>query len=95
MIYVVDTNILTWFLDSNKRLSPKYKRILLNEKNTFLFSTIALAEIKHLIGIKRNKINFKSVLEHLGESDNCIVYPVDKAVPISWDKCSKNHFCYR
>ena len=95
MIYVVDTHIFIWFLNSNKRLSPKYKRILLNGKNIFLFSTIALAEIKHLIGIKRIKINFQSVLEYLCESNNCIVYPVDEAVPISWDKCSKNHFCYR
>ena len=80
MIYVVDTHILIWFLDSNKRLSSKYKRILLNEKNTLVFSTIVLAEIKHLIAIMRIKINFNSVLDYLSESDNCIIYPVDEAV---------------
>ena len=80
MIYVIDTHILVWFLDSNKRLSSKYKKILLNEKNTFIFSTIVLAEIKHLIAIKRIKIDFNSVLEYLSNCDNCIVYPVDETV---------------
>lgn len=80
MIYVVDTHIFVWFLDSNKRLSLKYKKILLNEKNTFIFSTIVLAEIKHLIALKRIKIDFNSVLEYLSNCDNCIVYPVDETV---------------
>ncbi len=80
MIYVIDTHIFVWFLDSNKRLSSKYKKILLNEKNTFIFSTIVLAEIKHLIALKRIKIDFNSVLEYLSNCDNCIVYPVDETV---------------
>lgn len=80
MIYVIDTHILVWFLDSNKRLSSKYKKILLNEKNTFIFSTIVLAEIKHLIVLKRIRIDFNSVLEYLSNCDNCIVYPVDETV---------------
>lgn len=80
MIYVIDTHILVWFLDGNKRLSSKYKKILLNEKNTFIFSTIVLAEIKHLIAIKRIQIDFNSVLEYLSNCDNCIVYPVDETV---------------
>lgn len=80
MIYVIDTHIFVWFLDSNKRLSSKYKKILFNEKNTFVFSTIVLAEIKHLIALKRIKIDFNSVLEYLSNCDNCIVYPVDETV---------------
>jgi len=80
MIYVIDTHILVWFLDSNKRLSSKYKKILLNKKNTFILSTIVLAEIKYLISIKRINIDFKSVLEYLSQCDNCIIYPVDEVV---------------
>jgi len=80
MIYVIDTHIFVWFLDGNRRLSSKYKKILLNKKNTFLFSAIVLAEIKYLIGAKRINIDFKSVLEYLSECDNCIVYPVDEVV---------------
>jgi PIN domain nuclease of toxin-antitoxin system len=80
MIYIVDTHIFVWFLDDNKRLSPKYKEILLNQNNTFIFSAIVLAEIKYLISIKRINVNFDSVLEYLSECENCIVYPVDETV---------------
>lgn len=80
MIYVVDTHIFIWLLDDNKRLSQKHKKILLSQKNTFVFSTIVLAEIKYLITAKRININFNSVLEYLSECDNCVVYPVDEAV---------------
>jgi PIN domain nuclease of toxin-antitoxin system len=80
MIYVVDTHILIWFLDGNKRLNPKHKKILLNPDNSFLISTIVLAEIKHLVSIKRIKVDFNTVIRFLGECDNCIIYPVDEAV---------------
>jgi len=80
MIYIVDTHIFIWFLDRNKRLSSKFKKILQNEKNTFIFSAIVLAEIKYLISSKRIKIDFNSVLEYISECDNCIVYPVDEVV---------------
>src|SRR3989337_1347137 len=80
MIYVVDTHIFVWFLDDNKRLRQKHKKILLNQKNTFIFSAIVLAEIKYLISAKRININFSTVLEYLSNCDNCIVYPVDETV---------------
>jgi PIN domain nuclease of toxin-antitoxin system len=80
MIYVVDTHIFVWFLDDNKRLRPKHKKILLNQKNTFIFSAIVLAEIKYLISAKRININFSTVLEYLSDCGNCIIYPVDETV---------------
>jgi PIN domain nuclease of toxin-antitoxin system len=80
MIYVIDTHIFVWFLDDNRRLSSKYKKILLNKRNTFVFSTIVLAEIKYLIVAKKIKLDFKTVLKYLSECDNCIVYPVDEVV---------------
>jgi PIN domain nuclease of toxin-antitoxin system len=80
MIFLIDTHIFVWFLDSNRKLSSKYKKILLNKKNTFVLSAIVLAEIKYLISVKRINIDFKSVLEYLSECDNCLVYPVDEVV---------------
>jgi PIN domain nuclease of toxin-antitoxin system len=80
LICIVDTHIFVWFLDSNRKLSSKYKKILLNKHNTFVFSAIVLAEIKHLISNKRIKVDFDSVLKYLSECDNCIVYPVDETV---------------
>ena len=80
MTYIVDTHVFVWLLDKNKRLSQKYKEILLNDKHTFIISAIVLAEIKHLISVKRININFETVIEYLSECDNCIVYPVNEDV---------------
>lgn len=80
MTYIVDTHILIWLLDKNKRLSPKYREILSNNNHTFIIPAIVLAEIKHMIAIKRIDIKFESVIEYLGECDNCIVYPINEDV---------------
>lgn len=80
MTYIVDTHVFVWLLDKNKRLSQKYKEILLNNNNTFIISAIVLAEIKHLISVKRININFETVIEYLSECDNCVVYPVNEDV---------------
>ncbi len=80
MTYIVDTHIFIWFLDKNKRLKPLHHQILTSSQNTFVFSTIALAEIKYLISQKRINIDFEKVLDYLGESENCIIYPVDEDV---------------
>ncbi|MEW6418606.1 MAG: PIN domain-containing protein [Nitrospirota bacterium] len=80
MTYIVDTHVFAWLLDKNKRLSQKYKEILLNNNNTFIISAIVLAEIKHLISVKRININFETVIEYLSECDNCTVYPVNEDV---------------
>jgi PIN domain nuclease of toxin-antitoxin system len=80
MTYIVDTHVFVWLLDKNKRLSQKYKEILLNDKHTFIISAIVLAEIKHLISVKRININFETVIEYFSECDNCIVYPVNEDV---------------
>ncbi len=80
MTYIVDTHVFVWLLDKNKRLSQKYKEILLNNNNTFIISAIVLAEIKHLISVKKININFETVIEYLSECDNCTVYPVNEDV---------------
>ncbi len=80
MTYIVDTHILIWFLDKNKRLKPQHRQILIDKGNNFVFPAIVLAEIKHLISIKRINIDFDMVLEYLSESENCVVYPVDEDV---------------
>lgn len=80
MTYIVDTHIFVWFLDKNKRLKPRHHQILIDKGNNFVFPAIVLAEIKHLISIKRININFDMVLEYLSESENCVVYPVGEDV---------------
>lgn len=80
MTYIVDTHIFIWFLDKNKKLKPQHYQILINKGSNFVFPAIVLAEIKHLISIKRINIDFDMVLEYLSESENCVVYPVDEDV---------------
>lgn len=58
MTYIVDTHILVWFLDKNKRLRQSYQDILLDASHTFIISAIVLAEIKYLIAAKRLTISF-------------------------------------
>ncbi len=80
MKYIVDTHIFVWFLDKNKRLNPLYKQILSDVNNDFVFSAIVLAGIKHLVSIRRVKVDFEKVISYLADSDNCIIYPVDEDV---------------
>ncbi|GAB61150.1 MAG: PIN domain-containing protein [Candidatus Jettenia sp.] len=80
MTYIVDTHIFIWYLDKNKRLKPLYHQILVDNDNDFIFSTIVLAEIKHLIHQKRIKVDFDKVVDYLSESENCVIYPVDESV---------------
>jgi PIN domain nuclease of toxin-antitoxin system len=80
MTYIVDTHVLIWFLDKNKRLQRSHLKILLDKNNRLVFSTIVLAEIKYLISAKRIKVDFNKVIDHLCTSANCITYPVDEDV---------------
>ena len=80
MTYIVDTHILIWFLGKNKRLNPTHQHILTERQNNFVFSAIVLAEIKYLITQKRIAVDFEDVIDYLGASENCLIYPVDEDV---------------
>jgi|SRR4030042_3732256 PIN domain nuclease of toxin-antitoxin system len=80
MIYIVDTHILIWFLDKNKRLKQQHHQLLIDKNNNFVFPAIVLAEIKHLISRKRIDIDYNGLIEQLSESANCIIYPIDEDV---------------
>jgi len=80
LTYIIDTHVFIWFLDRSKKLKPLYHQILTNDDNNIIFSTIVLAEIKHLISQKRISVDFEKVVEYLSESENCIIYPVDEDV---------------
>lgn len=80
MTYLVDTHIFVWFLDKNEKLKPLYRQILIDRRNDFVFSTIVLAEVKHLISQKRIRVDFGKVVAFLRESNNCAIHPVDEDV---------------
>ncbi len=80
MIYIVDTHVFIWYLDRNDRLKPFYHQILTDVHNNFVFSTIVLAEIKHLISHKCINVDYEQVVTFLSESENYVVYPIDEDV---------------
>ncbi|MCP4373534.1 MAG: type II toxin-antitoxin system VapC family toxin [Deltaproteobacteria bacterium] len=80
MIYIVDTHVFIWYLDRNERLKPFYHQILTDVHNNFVFFTIVLAEIKHLISHKRINVDYEQVVTFLSESENCVIYPIDEDV---------------
>lgn len=80
MTYIVDTHILIWFLDKNKRLNPVHQQIMLDKQNNFVISVIVLAGIKYLITQRRIDVDFEEVIDYLGTSQNCLIYPVDEDV---------------
>lgn len=80
MTYIIDTHILIWYLDKNKRLKPEHHAAISDPRNKLIISTIVLAEIKHLISIKRINVDFDMVIDALSGAPNCIIYPVDEHV---------------
>lgn len=91
MIYILDTHILIWFLDKNKRLSPVHRNILVDKNNKFVISSIVLAEIKHLVDREKIDIKFEEVIDSLSNAGNCVIYPVDEDVVQSMPKGYEIH----
>ena len=65
MKYLVDTHALLWIITQDDKLSPKAKKIYLNDKNDIFFSLASIWEIaiKSSIG----KITLEKSLEHFIE----------------------------
>lgn len=42
---MIDTQIIIWILEDNRRLTPKIREILSDKNNTFLLSKVTLLEI--------------------------------------------------
>jgi PIN domain nuclease of toxin-antitoxin system len=80
MTYIVDTHVLIWFLDKNKRLKQQHYQILIDKNNNFVISAIVLAEVKHLISRKRITVDYGKLIDYLSESENCVIYPVDEDI---------------
>lgn len=91
MIYVVDTHILIWFLDKNKRLSSVHRNILVDKSHKFVISSIVLAEIKHLVNREKIDINFEDVIDSLSNAENCVIYPIDEDIVESMPKGFEIH----
>ncbi len=51
-----------------------------DKNNSFVLPAIVLAEIKPLISRKRIAIDYNDLIEHLSNSANNVIYPIDEGV---------------
>jgi PIN domain nuclease of toxin-antitoxin system len=80
MIYIVDTHALVWFLEGDDRLSIAARKALEDAAAQVVVPSIVLAEIAFLYDRHRITIDVPEVLAHIGNTPNCIVYPLDEAL---------------
>jgi PIN domain nuclease of toxin-antitoxin system len=63
MRYLIDTHILIWYLDGNKRLPDKIKQIINDEDNTVIVSVVSLWEFS--IKLKLGKLDVDLTLQEI------------------------------
>jgi len=88
-LYLLDTQVLLWWLSDNKRLTPKIKKIIHNPNNLILYSTASIWEIS----IKRNigKLTLKVSLKKLINSIPFQVLPIKNQHILKLDKLPAIH----
>ncbi|MBI3177630.1 MAG: PIN domain-containing protein [Chloroflexi bacterium] len=80
MVYVLDTHVLIWFLEGNKRLSAAAKTILTDTAAQLVIPTLVLAEAAYLYARKRTSVDIDRILTEIASAENCTVYPLDERV---------------
>jgi PIN domain nuclease of toxin-antitoxin system len=80
MIYVIDTHALVWYLEGSKRLSASARAAMTSSEDDIIIPAIVLAEIVFLFGRKRISVDLSTVMEHLSQTENCAIYPLDEVV---------------
>lgn len=63
MKYLLDTHVLLWWLDGDKRLSEKFKKIIEDTSSIKLVSVVSIWEI--IIKVQSNKLSIKTSLDNL------------------------------
>jgi PIN domain nuclease of toxin-antitoxin system len=78
MKYLIDTNILIWFVEKNKMLPKKFLDIILNDDNQMFISDVTLWEIaiKYSIGKLNLTINLKNFLNDIYDKDYFNIVPI-------------------
>ncbi|MBI3290231.1 type II toxin-antitoxin system VapC family toxin [Candidatus Microgenomates bacterium] len=68
MRYLLDTNILLWWLDDDRKLKPLVRNVIQDKKNQILISIISGIEIsiKNKLGRLPLKTNVKRIFEKSG-----------------------------
>ena len=65
MKYLLDTHILIWWAENNKKLKPKYKEIIADGENMIFVSVVSVWEV--IIKTKLKKIRLKTSVDKIIE----------------------------
>jgi len=65
MKYLLDTHILIWWAENNKKLKPRYKEIIADPVNMIFISVVSVWEV--IIKTKLKKIRLKTSIEKIIE----------------------------
>lgn len=75
--FVLDTHTLLWYLEGNKRLSQRARKIIASPESHLIIPIIALAEAGVIIEQHRTKIpSVSHLLNSLGTDSRFEVYPL-------------------
>jgi len=77
--FVLDTHVLVWYIDGDKRLSKAATAALDEPSARLVIPTIVLAEVRYLFGRRRIPVSFQDVVEAIEGDPRCVVYPFDFA----------------
>ncbi len=80
MTHVADTHALVWFFEGNPRLSQAARAAIQDPTARLVIPTIVLAEITYLHARGRFALDVPTVLAHIANTPNWVVYDLDKAV---------------
>ncbi len=80
--YVIDTHILIWYVDADRRLSRNAKGILDHPDNRFLLPAIALAEALFILERKPEfySLTEESLLRHVRADERIAIVALDEIV---------------
>lgn len=69
-ILILDTHTLVWFLQKDKRLSPKALKLLVNDSDKKIIPFIVLCEIHYLHAKSRFNLTAKQVVDIINQTKN-------------------------
>ncbi len=91
-MYVTDAHSYIWFLTEDQKLSKKAKEVFEScdrGETVIVVPSIILLEILHICEKQKVQVNFSKIIDHLKDSLNYVVYPLDIAVILECQNLTK------
>jgi len=80
MNYLIDTNIVIWYLESNEKLPLEIRNIISDDKNSIFISIVSFWEIaiKHSLGRLHLPKPLNEVFAELSDKDYFTILPLNQ-----------------